>query len=37
MQVRNLDSDAEPFITADGSTIRELLNVVHPQIGRAHV
>ena len=30
MQVRNLDSDAEPFITADGSTIRELLNVVHP-------
>ncbi len=30
MQVRNLDRDAEPFITADGSTIRELLNVVHP-------
>jgi mannose-6-phosphate isomerase-like protein (cupin superfamily) len=30
MQVRNLDDDAKPFITADGSTIRELLNVVHP-------
>ena len=30
MQVRNLDRDAEPFITVDGSTIRELLNVVHP-------
>jgi mannose-6-phosphate isomerase-like protein (cupin superfamily) len=30
MQIRNLDRDAEPFITADGSTIRELLNVVHP-------
>ena len=25
MQVRNLDTDAEPFITVDGSTIRELL------------
>lgn len=30
MQIRNLDRDAEPFTTADGSTIRELLNVVHP-------
>ena len=30
MQIRNLDTDAEPFVTADGSTIRELLNVVHP-------
>ncbi len=28
--IRNLDRDTEPFITADGSTIRELLNVVHP-------
>lgn len=28
MQLRNLD-DAEPFTTADGSTIRELLNVIH--------
>lgn len=28
--IRNLDRDAEPFTTADGSTIRELLNVVHP-------
>jgi hypothetical protein len=30
MQVRNLERDAEPFITADGSTIREILNVIHP-------
>jgi mannose-6-phosphate isomerase-like protein (cupin superfamily) len=30
MTVRNLDRDAEPFVTADGSVIRELLNVVHP-------
>ncbi len=30
MQIRNLDRDAAPFTTADGSTIRELLNVVHP-------
>ncbi len=30
MQIRNLDRDAEPFTTADGSTIRELLNVIHP-------
>ena len=30
MQVRNLDRDAAPFTTVDGSTIRELLNVVHP-------
>jgi mannose-6-phosphate isomerase-like protein (cupin superfamily) len=29
MLVRNLDRDAEPFITADGSQIRELLNVIH--------
>ena len=29
MLVRNLDDD-EPFVTATGSTIRELLNVVHP-------
>lgn len=28
--IRNLERDAEPFTTADGSTIRELLNVVHP-------
>lgn len=28
--IRNLDRDAEPFTTADGSTIRELLNVIHP-------
>jgi len=30
MQIRNLDRDAEPFTTADGSTIRELMNVIHP-------
>ncbi len=30
MQLRNLDRDAEPYTTADGSTIRELLNVIHP-------
>lgn len=34
MQVRNLDRDAEPFTTVDGSTIREILNVVHPPTAR---
>ncbi len=30
MQIRNLDRDAEPCTTADGSTIRERMNVIHP-------
>ncbi len=30
MQICNLDRDAEPCTTADGSTIRELMNVIHP-------
>ncbi len=30
MQLRDLDRDAEPFTTADGSTIRELMNVIYP-------
>lgn len=34
MQVRNLDRDAEPFTTVDGSTIREILNVIHPPTAR---
>ncbi len=34
MQVRNLERDAEPFTTADGSTIREILNVQHPPTAR---
>ena len=35
MEIRNLDRDAMPFTTVDGSTIREIMHAAHQSLAEA--